>query len=946
MEIVPEVSLEIVPEDGSEITTGSGDSASSTVTVKESTGEADAPFLINNELELRQVGTTDSWNLSAHYKLASDITLTQGDWTPIGDKSSRNDTTLFTGSFDGNNKTITGMSIDKPNADYQGMFGYIGIGGEVKNLTLLDCNVNGKDYVGGMAGIMGKATIINCRIAGNVRGIDGVGGVVGYGSFGTVENCYAKGEINGNSAVGGVVGYTIGGTFTNCNVEGVVSGNYDVGGVVGSNSGGEITNSYATGNVYGKEDVGGVAGYSQGTVDNCYATGDINGKNWVGGVVGWNHYTKATVKNSYATGDISGTDYVGGVAGYTNGTVDNCYATGDISGTDYVSGVAGRNEGTITNCNAEGVVNGNKYVSGVAGYNTGTVYNCNATGNVTGTGDSVGGVAGYNTGTVDNCYATGGINGKDWVGGVVGGNGSINSKITNSYATGNVYGTSDGVGGVVGRIYSGSVENCYAMGNVTGIRYVGGVVGESEVNKGDITNCYACGNVRGNSSVGGVVGVLNSKSTLKNSYACGVISGNYYLGGVVGYNQGAVENCVALNPNINSLISSTNSSSGRIGDVSSGTLINNYAQKYMKFNNNGIATWRNDANGNDGADITAAQYQLQSWWNNSAGFDFSATGVWEWHSAGRLPVLKGLGTQAPKVTAVNTPDITYIVSGIAFEMVSINPGTFLMGSPPDEPGRHSTETQHPVTLTKGFFMGKYEVTQAQYEMVMGTNPSAHSFGGSLSYMVIGLNTMNFPVERVSFYAALVFCNKLSMLQRLSPAYRINGSTDPAVWGAVPTSDDATWNAVTIVPGSTGYRLPTEAQWEYSCRADSIEAYNWGTDTISPTQAKYNGQLSRTVAVGSYAPNAWGLYDMHGNVAEWCWDGYDTTYGSEAGAPVTDPMGGTGSANPYIGSDFSRVFHGGSYEDAGLNLRSAYRATHGPHQRFSKMGFRIMRPFQQ
>jgi formylglycine-generating enzyme required for sulfatase activity len=197
---------------------------------------------------------------------------------------------------------------------------------------------------------------------------------------------------------------------------------------------------------------------------------------------------------------------------------------------------------------------------------------------------------------------------------------------------------------------------------------------------------------------------------------------------------------------------------------------------------------------------------------------------------------------------------------------------------------------------------------------------------------------------VSWYDALVFCNKLSMLENLSPAYRINGSTDPAAWGDVPTSSNATWNSVAIVPGSTGYRLPSEAQWEYSCRAGTIEAYNWGTNTINTTQASYGGYplMPTTIVVGSYAPNAWGLYDMHGNAEEWCWDWYKADYGSTAGAAVTDPMvNATASitSNPF-------VTRGGSFQDAGTRLRSAYRETTTAYTRIYTQGFRIMRPFQQ
>jgi formylglycine-generating enzyme required for sulfatase activity len=253
-------------------------------------------------------------------------------------------------------------------------------------------------------------------------------------------------------------------------------------------------------------------------------------------------------------------------------------------------------------------------------------------------------------------------------------------------------------------------------------------------------------------------------------------------------------------------------------------------------------------------------------------------------------------------------------------------GAFLMGSSEYEPNRLSDETQHQVTLT-GFYMGKYPVTQAQYEAVMGNNPSYFTTAVSPE-----TSTANRPVEQVSWYDAIVFCNKLSMKEGLSPAYRINESTNPDNWGTVPTSYSAGWNAVEIVAGSKGYRLPTEAQWEYACRAGTTTACNTG-DNITTNQANYSGNIKweRTTEVGKYAPNAWGLYDMHGNVWEWCWD----WYGRYTSGAQTDPTGAVSSDN--------RVHRGGSWYYRGLFLRSAYRSDYVPYGREDDSGFRLSRP---
>jgi formylglycine-generating enzyme required for sulfatase activity len=253
-------------------------------------------------------------------------------------------------------------------------------------------------------------------------------------------------------------------------------------------------------------------------------------------------------------------------------------------------------------------------------------------------------------------------------------------------------------------------------------------------------------------------------------------------------------------------------------------------------------------------------------------------------------------------------------------MVRIQPGTFTMGG--------SNVWARQVTLTDGFYIGKYPVTQSQYKAVMGMNPSYYTTPVSTE-----TDTDNRPVEEVSWYDVLVFCNKLSMMEGLKPAYRISGSTDPAAWGTVPSSlgisNDASWDAE-VVEGSTGYRLPTEEQWEYACRAGTVTAFNWGTDYIDDSKANYDAKyvddyntvagtnLNRTTRVGSYAPNAWGLYDMHGNVWEWCWGNWWGTYPGKAAC-------------------------GGSYIDFGQKATSVFRLIVYPNRSNMAIGFRLVRP---
>ena len=249
--------------------------------------------------------------------------------------------------------------------------------------------------------------------------------------------------------------------------------------------------------------------------------------------------------------------------------------------------------------------------------------------------------------------------------------------------------------------------------------------------------------------------------------------------------------------------------------------------------------------------------------------------------------------------------IIAIVGGLAFmfwpdpthiKMVRIKPGTFVMGSPESEPGRQIDEVQHTVKITKAFYLSQTPITQAQWKAVMGNNPS--NFQGD-----------DLPVECVSWDDAVAFCQKLSAREHKK------------------------------------YRLPTEAEWEYACRAGTMTEYYTGNGTAAldragwyggnsnyiPVESMFFGTTTTTGAgthpVAQKVPNAWGLYDMHGNVWQWCSD-YVGEYTGDAENP-TGPTTGR-----------YRVLRGGSWYANPQLCRSAYRCDNVPDRRGSDFGFRI------
>ena len=373
-------------------------------------------------------------------------------WTPIGkDESNR-----YNATFNGAEKTISGLYFNDSSASYVGLFGYLdhsGTDSKIQNVGLEESYVFGNEYVGGIVAYPGS-TVDSCYNNSIVKGSKYVGGVSGY-NYGTIENSYNSGRIYGGANAGGIVGYcSTSASITASYNTGTVSGTTNVGGVAGDVRGRDgtfIENCYNTGAISGTEYVGGVIGYAYAVVNGCYNEGTVSGTKYVGGIVGDNSYI---LTNCYNKGAVSGGERIGGIAGNSSGSVTLCYNVQSISGTGYVGGVVGYNVSEVTDCYNTKNISGDSCVGGIVGYNVGTVTSCFNVGAVKGTSKFVGGIAGVNHKTMTNCYYLTDC-AKDGTDTVQFGAGNIRSGETTADIAGSSAGYSDFTTGEVAYLLNG-----------------------------------------------------------------------------------------------------------------------------------------------------------------------------------------------------------------------------------------------------------------------------------------------------------------------------------------------------------------------------------------------------------------------------------------------------------------------------------------------------------
>lgn len=707
-------------------------------------------------------------------------------------------------------------------------------------------------------------------------------------------------------------------TLKNVNIDSRGSSNANTGSLVGlleNNS--EIVNCYAAGQITGKNNVGGLVGTSlNSSIVNSKSEVAVGASPSVPAAVAPVAALRASVMSSIvAAPNTPAGDNVGGLVGYTNGSVTSSEATGNVSGNKQVGGLIGFADTgcVVTNSQASGIITAtNANTGGLIGLARSTALTfCRATGSVTGAILSVGGLIGRSeSSSITDSFASGNLEVEaNFVGGLVGN--IIGGSVTSSFASGTVTcaGTYYNAGGLIGNGSGVAISKSHASGRVTAMAICGGLAGY--LTGSTVAMSYAEGEVIASFLAGGLIGQLTSGSVSR-SYALGNTSGQQRIGGLIGENNGSISACYARGQT-----QGNDSTGGLIGyNKSAGTVVNSYSVGRIVGTVNAGGLIGGNFNVSASSGVTA------SYWNTQTAMTSVSAG-----GEGRTTTQMLQGIQNSNISGQNiyqnwinndwhfTPNTEYPRLKNAYTMIltTIPGGTY----------QRDAKVKNQSTVT-GFRMGIHEITQQQYMAVTGRENLSTNIGSQV------------PMQTMTWYTALDFCNRLSMIEGLTPTYTISGSTNPDNWGAIPTFSNTAWNNVTCNWNANGYRLATEDEWQWAAMG-TVNNYakpfagSNGTNNILDYVWFNQNSPATNQQVGSKKANEPGLYDMSGNMFEMIWD----RAAAVSGGARTDYRGPTtGTSRIVRGGDFTR--------DATAQTVLFSIRTLLPYNGYTNVGFRVVR----
>lgn len=706
-------------------------------------------------------------------------------------------------------------------------------------------------------------------------------------------------------------------TLKNVNIDSRSSINANTGSLVGlmeNNS--EIVNCYASGQLTGKNNVGGLVGKSlNSSILNSRADVAVGANPSIPAAVTPVAALRASVMSSIvAASNTPAGDNVGGLVGYTNGTVASSLATGNVSGNKQVGGLIGfADTGCIvTNSQASGIVTAtNVNTGGLIGLaRSATLTFCNATGNVTGAILSVGGLIGRSESTgITDSFATGNVEvAANFVGGLVGN--IIGGSITNSYASGtvNCTGTYYNAGGLVGNGNGVAISKSHASGKVTGMAICGGLAGY--LTGGTVNMSYAEGEVVASFLSGGLVGQNNSGSVSR-SYSLGNISGQQRIGGLIGENGGAISASYARGQ-----VQASEFAGGLIGyNRSSGTVTSSYSI--------GTVTAPANAGGLIGGNLNvSAAGVTASYWNTTTSLTAFSAGGEGRTSTQMLQGIRNSSISGQTIYQNWVDNDWHFTPNTEYPRLK-NAYTMILTTVPGGTYQRDARVKNKSTVT-GFRMGIHEITQQQYMAVTGRSNASVNVGSQIA------------MQTMTWYTALDFCNRLSIIEGLTPAYTISGTTDPNSWGAIPAFSSAAWDNAICNWNADGYRLATEDEWQWAAMG-TIDNYakpfagSDGTNNILDYVWFNQNSPTTNQQVGLKKANELGLYDMSGNMFEMIWD--------RAATPTNGAR--TDYRGPTTGT--SRIVRGGDYtRDATAQTVLFSIRTLLPYNGYTNVSFRVVK----